>query len=222
MARALSPAQVANQITWQLKGDLKNIQLAYIRVASRLARIRDEELWKALGHPSLEDYAQKRLGQQRATLYHYLQVHDWLKRDHPAWLAPKPKGFIPSLTGASALMWIEDRLHEGRVSDEARKELESMRRQALRGTLTQAEFRALRASIRGTVEPLRAMLDRMKSLRGDAEREPRFPEAARAALDEAVRALEQVLETNRQVAKLIGPSAILLAERALERGAVVV
>ena len=32
----LSPAQVANQLTWQLKGDLKNIQLSYIRAAVAL------------------------------------------------------------------------------------------------------------------------------------------------------------------------------------------
>lgn len=132
MVRALSPAQVANQLTWQLKGDLKNIQLAYVRVAARLARIRDQELWKALGHRSIEDYAQKRLGQQRA------------------------------------------------------------------------------------------MLGRIKALRREAEKEPRFPAAARAALDHAVRALEQALGASRQVAKLMGPVSIALARRALEGAPVVV
>jgi hypothetical protein len=218
----LSPAQVANQLTWQLKGDLKNIQLSYIRAAVRLAKIRDEKLWQALRHPSIEDYALKRLGQQRSTLYHYLQVHDWLKRDHPAWLEPRPKGFIPALTGASALMWIENQLREGRPSDSARKELEAMRRQALRGALTDDEFRELRRKLRPTVEPLRGMLRRMRSLRRQADRLPRFPAEARAALDEAIGALEQTLGSHQQMAKLLTSRAIALARRELERGSVIV
>ena len=92
MARPPSPAQIAHRLTWQLEGYLKRIQLAYIQAAVQLAKIRDEQYWKALRHPTIEDYAQKRLGLQRATLYHYLQVHEWLKRDHPAWARAEAEG----------------------------------------------------------------------------------------------------------------------------------
>jgi len=39
MRGSLSPAQIANQITFRLKGDLKNAQIAYIRAAQLLARV---------------------------------------------------------------------------------------------------------------------------------------------------------------------------------------
>jgi hypothetical protein len=96
----------------------------------------------------MEDYAAKRLGLQRSALYHYLQIHDWLREFHPSWLAPRPKGFIPELSDASALMWIERRLRDGRLSDSSRKELEAMRKKALAGALTAQEFRVLRDSLR--------------------------------------------------------------------------
>ncbi len=220
--KPLSPAQVAHQLTWRVMGDLKRIQLTYIRVAIDLVKIRDEGHWKALRHPSIEDYAQKRLRLGRTSLYHYLQIHKWLKRDHPAWLAPKPKGFIPALTGASSLMWIENYLHDKRPSDTVRKELEATRRQALRGALTDDQFRALRARIHATVEPLKAMLARLRSLRREADRVPRFPAAARAALEEAIREVGQALGSTRQVAKLTSPRAVMIARRELERGSVIV
>ena len=69
MPRSLSPAQRAVQITFVLKGHLKNMQLAYLRAAALLARMRDEKLYRALKHESLEDYADVRLGLQRAALY---------------------------------------------------------------------------------------------------------------------------------------------------------
>ena len=129
--------------------------------------------------------------------------------------------FIPTLTGASALMWIEDQLRDGRPSDSARKELEAMRRQALRGALSDDEFRELRRKLRPTVEPLRGMR-RMKSLGRQADRLPRFPAEARAALDEAIRALERTLGSHQQMAKLLTSREIALARRELERGSVIV
>jgi hypothetical protein len=61
MRRSLSHAHVANQVTFRLKGDLKNAQIAYIRAAKLLARVRDEKLWQALRFPTIEEYAAKRL-----------------------------------------------------------------------------------------------------------------------------------------------------------------
>ena len=87
----LSPAQIANQVTFLLKGHLKNVQLSYLRVGALLARVRDEKLWKLLKHGSIESYAQSKLGISRATLYRYLQIFEWVSERHPEWLRPKPK-----------------------------------------------------------------------------------------------------------------------------------
>jgi len=82
MARKLSPAQRANQITYFLTGDLKRIQVAYLRVGAKLAMIRDEKLYRALKYDSLEDYAEKRLRLGRASLYRYLQIYEWVRKSH--------------------------------------------------------------------------------------------------------------------------------------------
>ena len=220
--KPVSPVQLALQVTFFLKGDLKRERKLFILIASKLARIRDEQMWKALKHPSIEDYAQKRLQMERTSLYHYLQIHKWLERDHPAWLGKKPKGFIPGLTGSSALMWIENYLHDKQPTGVVREELESMRRQALRGTLTDKEFRALRRKIRPTVAPLRGALRRMESLRDDADHIDGFPAAARKALEEAIRAIEEALGSTQHVAKLLSPPAIALARAELDGDSTVV
>src|ERR1041385_3316947 len=108
----LSPAQRANQITYFLKGDLKRIQVAYLRIGAKLATIRDEKLYRALKHDTLEDYAEKRLGLRRAALYSYLQIYDWVRKKHREWLAKHPKGFIPELSDVYGLKWIEDQLED--------------------------------------------------------------------------------------------------------------
>ena len=144
MPRPLSPAQRANQITYFLKGDLKNLQVAYLHAGAKLAKIRDEKLYAALKHASLEDYAEKRLGMRRTALYRYLQVYDWARKNHRGWFAKHPKGFIPELYDAYGLMWIEEQLEGEHVGPETRKELETLRRKALAGTLTQRELDAFR------------------------------------------------------------------------------
>jgi hypothetical protein len=139
MAKTLSPAQRANRITFYLKGDLKRIQISYIRAGAKLAQIRDEKLYRALKHATMEDYAQQELGLGRSALYRYLQIHDWVRTDHPGWLARHPKGFIPELTDAYGLMWIEEQLKSGHLDAATREELEALRKKALAGTLTKAD-----------------------------------------------------------------------------------
>jgi hypothetical protein len=222
MPRALSPAQIANQITFRLKGDLKNAQIAYIRAAKLLAQVRDEKLWQALRFQTIEEYAAKRLQLQRSALYHYLQIHDWLRRFHPSWLAQKPKGFIPDLTEASALMWIDRYLEAKNPPEALRKELEAMRRKALSGALTDREFRALRDRLRGSIPPLRAILRRMKSLRRAAVRVPRFPADALASLDASIGAVEQSLASAEESSKLAARRASALARGSFVRERVIV
>jgi hypothetical protein len=73
MARKPTPAQRAVQLTFVLKGHLKNAQLSYLRVAAGLAQIRGERLYAALKHDSLESYAAARLGLGCASVYRYMQ-----------------------------------------------------------------------------------------------------------------------------------------------------
>ena len=116
----LTPAQIANQVTFVLKGHLKNARIGYIRAASLLARVREEKLWKALGHATIEEYAERQLGLRRTSLYRYLQVHDWLRDYHPAWLNRRPKGFIPEISDIGTLVWIDKQLANSHLADPLR------------------------------------------------------------------------------------------------------
>src|SRR5216683_1799075 len=68
MGRQPSPARRAVQITFVLKGHLKNVQVAYIRVAALLAKVRDDKLYRALGHATMDDYARAPRPAARAAL----------------------------------------------------------------------------------------------------------------------------------------------------------
>jgi hypothetical protein len=200
--RAISPAQRALQITFVLKGHLKNVQLAYLRVAKGLANIRDENLHRALGYDSLEDYAAARLNLQRSALYKYMQIHDWVQEFHPAWLAPKPTGFIPELSDAYALMWIERRLKSPRLNERLRRELISLRQKALAGKLTDAEFRKLREHGRGQAASLRSLLSALRAARRQATRVPGVPPEVISQLDAIIARIVAMLDTAKRVTVL--------------------
>jgi hypothetical protein len=197
-----SAAQVAIQVTFVLKGHLKNARIAYIRAAALLARIRDEKLWRALRHPTIEDYAQRRLGLRRTALYQYLQIHDWLRDYHPAWLVRRPKGVIPELSDASALIWIEKKLRDRHLSNSLRAELEALRKKGMNGTLTDEEFRRLRQRGRRVVTPLRVLLARLRATGGVAAHIPEASPAVLTALDDAIRATEAAVDSSSRVARL--------------------
>lgn len=164
--KTLSPAQIAAQLTWQLKGDLKNAQIAYLRVGGRLARIRDEKLYAALGHKDLEHYAAADLRLGRASLYRYLQVYDWVCTNHPAWLAPKPQGFIPDLSDVADLIWIEKELTKKRLSAKKKAALEALREKALKGELQRDELRAFRQETRRSrSDAIQGILATLRSVR---------------------------------------------------------
>ncbi|HZP41977.1 MAG TPA: hypothetical protein VFD84_10775 [Candidatus Binatia bacterium] len=204
MTRKPSLAQVANQVTFVLKGHLKNVQLSYLRAAALLARVRDERLWKALAFPDIETYAQRRLRLGRAALYRYLQVHDWVRARHPEWLGRRPKGFIPELSDAFAAMWIDERLAEGHLSDALRAELERMRRKALDGSLTAREFAALRRRGKAAAPSLRLFLRTLRSVRKRAERVPGVPREVLEALDLAVQRCARAVGAAQGVIRLAG------------------
>jgi len=63
-------------LTFALKGHLRTSRSRISGSLPELARFRDEKLWAALKHKSLE-LASEDLGLGHASLYHYLQVYDW-------------------------------------------------------------------------------------------------------------------------------------------------
>jgi len=196
----LTPAQIANQVTFVLKGHLKNARIGYIRAASLLARVREEKLWKALGHATIEEYAERRLGLRRTSLYRYLQVHDWLRDYHPAWLNRRPKGFIPEISDIGTLAWIDKQLANSHLADPLRKELEAMRTKAMAGKLSEREFREFKNRIARRKNPLRVLLGRLRGIRRFATSLPHAPPAAIADIEAAIRATEDSLAT---VAKIV-------------------
>jgi hypothetical protein len=204
VAKPPSPAQRAVEITFVLKGHLKNAQLAYLRVAALLAKVRDERMFAALKHPSMEDYAAKLLGLQRASLYRYLQIYDWAREFHTAWLARKPKGFIPQLTDAYALMWIENHLKHSNVSDAMRRTMERLRSKALAGQLTLAEFQELQAQAGKHTTPLRALLRALRAAKRRAAAVSGLPAELSADLGGLVSRVERLLGLAKKVVSLAG------------------
>jgi hypothetical protein len=192
MPAQLSPAQRANQITFILKGHLKNVQVSYIRAAAMLAKVRDEKLYRALKIDSMEQYAQKRLGLRRAALYRYLQIYDWIRKSHAGWLAKHPRGFIPDLTDAYGLMWIEERLKDPHLGAQTRAELEALRKKALAGTLTQDELDEFRGRGHKRHDTLGAVAASLRAIRRRAAALDDFPPQALRELDAALDLLRSV------------------------------
>src|SRR2546427_7571458 len=204
MGRPPSPAQRAVQITFVLKGHLKNVQVAYIRVAALLAKVRDDKLYRALGHTTMDDYAAARLGLQHAQLYRYLAVYDWVREFHRPWLRRRPKGFIPELTDAQALMWIEHRLADPHLSDGLRRELERLRAKALAGQLTLREFEEARRQGHEGTPPLRAVLRTLRAARRRLAAIPGLSAKPLATLDALIEEIEAAVATTHGIARLAG------------------
>jgi len=185
--------QEALQVTWLLKGGLKNVQLAYIRVGTLLAQVRDRRLWEVLKHPDIEHYAQERLQLGRASLYRYLQVHDWMVEFHKDWLEPHPKGFIPELTDAADLMWIEAELAKPNLEPERRAALEVLRTKGLNGELKDSDLVNFRHHTRPNDAGVRSLLTKCRALRRQATQVAAAPPEAIADLDAAIVLFEKAV-----------------------------
>ena len=196
--RPLSPAQRANNIAYFLKGDLKNLQTAYLHAGAKLAQIRDEKLYLALKYPSMEEFAERRFGMRRTSLYRYLQIYDWARRRHREWFAKHPKGFIPELYDAYGLKWIEDRLDDPHVGPETRNELEILRKKALAGTLTQKELDAFRRHGEKRRDSLTAVA---ASFRADRRRLAALPDVAPGLVAEIDAFLDHLKSASGAVAR---------------------
>ena len=189
--------QEALEVTWTLKGHLKNAQVAYIRVGALLARVRDEQLFAKLRHADLESYARERLGLRRAALYRYLQVYDWIAAFHPSWLAPRPKGLIPELSDVTDLIWIERELAREDLTPQKRAALEDFRAKALNGRLREGELAAWRRQGRKPAQALRAFLARVRFLRMRGSSLERLPAEAITHLDAAIAIIQGALAEQR-------------------------
>jgi hypothetical protein len=186
----LSPAQKAAQLTWQLKGDLKNLQIARLRVAAMLARFRDEKLYADLGCPDMESYAKDRLQLSRESLYRYLRIYDWVKANHPAWLEDHPKGTIPDLSDIVDLIWIEKELANKRISESRQKELLALQKKAEKGDLTKDEAKSVRQRSRKPGKGLSTFLVALRALLRRAAKLAKMPPEVIDHLEAAVGILE--------------------------------
>jgi len=188
--RTLTPqgkaAQEALQITWLLKGSLKNVQLSYLRVGKLLSQVREKKMYEALGHADIEDYAEKRLQLGRASLYRYMQVHDWVSKNHPEWLQPKPKGYIPDLYDVASLMTVEKGLQQKNVSPQKRTKLQALKDKALAGGLTEGEVRELGKTSAAKVYTLKSIATNLKALRKKVAGVSGMPSEVIAHLDAAL------------------------------------
>lgn len=181
--------QEALQVTWVLKGHLKNAQLSYLRIAALLDRVREAKLYTALGHADIEDYAEKRLQLKRSALYKYLQVYQWVAEFHREWLQPKPKGLIPELNDVADLMWIERKLAEKGLAKQTRAELETMRKAALEGRLRDSDLDEWRKRGGRPENALKTFLSKMRLMRNRGVELKDMPTDAISHLDAAIESI---------------------------------
>ncbi|MEI6514363.1 MAG: hypothetical protein WCO77_00165 [bacterium] len=179
----------ALQTTWLLKGKLKSAQIAYLRIGELLVKIRDLKLDAALSHPSLEDYAEKRLQLGKSSLYRYIRVYEWVRDAHPQWLADKPEGFIPELDDVAGLMWIEKELARKNLPDQDRKELKKLKGQAFTGDLRQRDLTTWRQKGKAPELP-GSYLTKLANLRKGCGKVTGMPPEVLQCLDEAITILK--------------------------------
>jgi len=199
--------QTALELTWVLKGHLKNAQISYLRVGAMLRQVRDEKLYALLKHPDIESYATERLHLGRSSLYKYLQVYDWVAQYHKEWLEPKPKGFIPDLSDIADLIWIEQKLEEKNLDAKTISALEELRKKALAGELTKKDVRELRKrSSRGT-DILKSILSQLRAIRRRSAEAVSMPGEVITHLDAAIGILKNAHPV--EVARIDIPETIV-------------
>jgi hypothetical protein len=158
--------QEALQVNWELQGCLKNVQIAFLRAAKLLVRMRDEKLHLPMNHKTLEEYAREHLKLERSSLYKYLRVYDWVKVNHPEWLDPKPGMFIPELADIADIVQIEKELKREDLSPEKKKALNGLRKKALKGDLHDGALPALKKGTRSSrKESLKGLIAKLQAAR---------------------------------------------------------
>ncbi len=190
VSKPKTSTQAALEVTWLLKGNLKNAQISYIRIGILLARVRDENLYAALKHPDMESYAEERLQLGRSSLYKYLQVHDWMVEFHPRWLEPKPEGFIPDLADAGDLIWIEKELAKGDLKPATRTALEGLQKKAMAGRLREGDLKPHLQPKNTAAVGLKSYLSKLRLLRKRGAELASMPPDVIVYLDKAIEILK--------------------------------
>ncbi len=197
VAKAKTAAQEALEITWVLKGHLKNAQIAYLRVGALLSQVRDKKLYAALDHKDMESYAAERLRLGKTSMYRYLQAYDWVCKFHPEWLEPKPAGFIPDLADVADLIRIEEELARPDLAPGTKAALNELRQKGLDGRLREGELAKLQRQGRGGGQGLKSFLSRLRLLRQQGARVKDMPAEVIADLDAAIAILANNLAAER-------------------------
>ncbi len=213
-----TPTQSALEVTWLLKGNLKNARIAYIRIGTLLARVRDEKLYAALKHPDMESYAEARLQLGRSSLYKYLQVHDWMVEFHPKWLEPKPEGFIPELSDADDLIWIEKELAKKDLKPATRTTLEGLQKKAMEGRLREGDLKPHLQRQNTAAAGLKSYLSKLRLLRRRAAELASMPPEVISYLDKAIEILKNDHTTASAVQASSGARSGSGAENSVVKG----
>lgn len=195
--------QEALQLTWLLKGQLKTFQMSYLRIGAMLVRVREENMFTTLGHPDIEDYAEKRLNLGRASLFRYIEVYEWVKSSHPGWLEKKPKGFIPDLSDVSDLIWIEQKLADKTLRTETRTRLEELQAKGLTGKLRQRDLREFRKKSNPQVNALKGYLTTLYGIRRRGMKMKDMPGEAITKLNDAIEVIQNALAVKKTSDSLV-------------------
>lgn len=154
-------------------------------------------MFTTLGHPGIEDYAEKRLNLGRASLYQYISVYDWVKTSHAEWLIKHPKGFIPDLSDVADLMWIEKKLADKTLNSETRVRLQELRTKGLTGKLRQRDLRDFRKKSEPQVNALKLYLTALFGIRRRGMKLRDMPEEAITKLTGAIEIIQNALAVKK-------------------------
>ena len=178
--------QQALQFTWALKGHIRAAAKQYLRVAQEIAKARDEKIYLVLKNPTLEDYAEKRLGLSVRSMQRYLQIHDWVLKYHQQWLVPGNKERVPDLAEVPDLIWLEKQLARDDTDSGTRKKLAAANKKALDGTLDPQELHDLQQHQHSGNESLKSALSLLRRTRKRCTALTDMPDEVITHLDEAI------------------------------------
>jgi hypothetical protein len=203
-AASKEEVQKALEFTWALKGHIRAAAKQYLRVAQEIARARDEKIYEVLKNPTLEDYAEKRLGLSERSMYRYLQIYDWVLECHKQWLEPGNKDRIPDLAEVPDLIWLEKQLRRSDLDPETRAKLQDAYRRGLDGKLDRKEVRDLRRHQHKGKEGLKSALSMLRRDRKRCGELADVPSEVITHLDEAIEDLINAMHLERSAFALRG------------------
>ena len=196
-AASKKEVQKALEFTWALKGHIRAAAKQYLRVAQEIARARDERIYAVLKNPTLEDYAEKRLGLSERSMYRYLQIYDWVLQSHKQWLEPGNKERVPDLAEVPDLIWLEKQLKRSDLDAETRAKMEDAYKKGLDGKLDPKEVGDLRKNQHRGKESLESALSMLRRDRKRCAELTTMPGEVVTHLDEVITDLINAMHLER-------------------------